>query len=94
MAKRQNRLGPLDHERRQLDNLKTLEPIATPDDLRPLSDALIDLALASLDEVYRIEETQTFEARQLERIHYLANALADKVILVQGEQPAEMPESD
>jgi hypothetical protein len=80
MAKRKNLLGPIDHERHQLLNLKTLEPVTTPEDLRPLSDTLIDLALAALDEVYRLEAGQPCEARRLERIYHLASTLPNMVV--------------
>lgn len=36
MAKRQNRLAPIQHEIRQLIALKTLEPNATPPEARRL----------------------------------------------------------
>jgi hypothetical protein len=75
MAKRTNRLAALDHERHQLEKLKILEPNATPDDLRALSDALIDLAVAALDEVYRLEEGKPLYARRIELIYNLAGDL-------------------
>jgi hypothetical protein len=53
VAKRKNRLKPLEHEGRQLENLKTLEPNTTPPALRPLSAALVDLA--ALGEVEALE---------------------------------------
>ena len=83
MPKRTNRLGPIDHERRQLASLKTLDPIATPDDLRPLSDALIDLAITALDEVYRLEEGRPFNARRIELIYHLTSDLPNVLALEQ-----------
>ena len=47
MAKRQNRLAPIQHEIRQLIALKSLEPNATPADARLLSERLIDVAVAA-----------------------------------------------
>jgi hypothetical protein len=79
MAKRQNRLAALAHESRQLENLKTLEPIATPDAARPLSDALFDLTLATLEELYALEEGQPIEARRLKKIHDLVEQLPSKI---------------
>ena len=87
MPKRDSRLRPIAHERHQLFNLKGLEPITTPDDLRPLSDALVDLAIAALDEVYRLEEGQPCEARRLQRLYHLASSLQDLILFMPpGEQ--------
>lgn len=55
MAKRKNRLRPIEHERRQVELLKTLEPIETPAHYKPLSDALVDLVTVALEEVYDLE---------------------------------------
>ena len=71
MAKRANRLPPIDHERRALEKLKTIEPNATPEDLQPLSDALVDVALAALDEVHRLESGDPFEAKRLQLLYAL-----------------------
>ena len=48
MAKRQNRLAPIQHEIQQLINLKTLEPNATPPDARLLSERPIDVAATTI----------------------------------------------
>jgi hypothetical protein len=82
MPKRTNRLAAIDHERRQLANLKTLDPNATPDNLRPLSEALIDLAIAALDEVYRLEEGRPFNARRIELIYHLSSELPNVITFV------------
>jgi len=80
MPKRENRLKPIAHERRQIENLKALEPVSTPADLKHLSDALIDIASCALDAVYDIEDEGMFEAGQLERLYFLINRLPDTVI--------------
>lgn len=75
MAKRTNRLAAIDHQRRQLETLKTLDPNTTPDDLRPLSDALIDLAVAALDEVSRLEAGQPVDAQHIQTIYEMVKNL-------------------
>lgn len=68
MAKRENRLKPIEHERRQIENLKALEPIATPPELRPLSDGLIDLVLALLDGVSVLESGHQITKTDLQQL--------------------------
>lgn len=80
MAKRENRLKPIEHERRQIENLKTLEPIATPPELRPLSDGLIDLVLAALDGVSVLESGHQITKSDLQQ---LVNLLEDLQKLAQ-----------
>jgi hypothetical protein len=77
MAKRENRLKPIEHERRQIENLKSLEPIATPPDLKPLSDGLIDLALATLEDVYALEAGQVVKKAHLQRLAEMVGQLQD-----------------
>ncbi|MBI5930126.1 MAG: hypothetical protein HY862_12515 [Chloroflexi bacterium] len=77
MAKRENRLKPIEHERRQIENLKTLEPIATPPDLKSLSDGLIDLALAALDGVSVLESGHIIKKADLQQF-------ADMVVHLQS----------
>jgi hypothetical protein len=55
MAKRTDRRKAFRHHQEQLETLKTLDPIATPDRWKPFSDALVDIAIAALDVAYRIE---------------------------------------
>lgn len=74
MAKRENRLKPIEHERRQIENLKTLDPIATPPAMRPLSDGLIDLVLAVLDGVSVLESGHKITQSDLQQ---LANLVED-----------------
>jgi hypothetical protein len=55
VAKRENRIRPIEHEQRQLENLKTLTPNGTLPEWREMSDSLIILALVALDEVASLE---------------------------------------
>ena len=55
MAKRKNRLPPIEHERRQLENLKSLEPNTTPVKYVALSNKFLDIAVAALDMVRALE---------------------------------------
>jgi hypothetical protein len=55
MAKRKNRLPPIEHERRQLENLKNLEPNTTPVKYVALSNKFVDIAVAALDMVRALE---------------------------------------
>ncbi|MBN1287812.1 MAG: hypothetical protein JXB47_20605 [Anaerolineae bacterium] len=79
MAKRQNRLRPIDHEIRQLESLKTLEPITTPDEYLVLSEELIDIAVAALREVYALEEGEHPDPARLDDLYqrvYLVQEMA------------------
>ncbi len=78
MAKRNNRLKSIQHEIRQLQMLKELEPNATPDSLRPLSDALIEIAQEALQEVCQLEEGESPQLIRLSRMLELVDSLADK----------------
>ena len=75
MAKRENRLKPIEHERRQIENLKTLDPITTPPEMRPLSDGLIDLVLAVLDGVAVLESGQKITKSDLQQLANLIEGL-------------------
>lgn len=79
MPKRENRLRAIDHERRQLDMLKTLTPNATPPQLRALSNRLIDLAMAALEEVYALEDGQPAQTERLGRLIALAERLPQAI---------------
>src|SRR5579863_3311275 len=85
MAKRPNRLPPLQHEQHQLDQLKTMLPNTTPAHQRPLSDGLIDVALAALDLVAALENSH---APNFEPLYARVDALADL-----ADQPAPLPEA-
>lgn len=75
MAKRENRLKPIDHERRQIESFKILEPNTTPPNLRPLSNGLIDLATAALDGVYALESGQPITKADLQQLIDLVEQL-------------------
>ena len=55
MAKRPNRLPPIDHEQRQIELLKAMEPNTTPTHYRALSNGLLDVATSALDIVAALE---------------------------------------
>jgi hypothetical protein len=76
MAKRVNRLKPIEHEGRQLENLKTLQPNATPAKYRALSDALVDVAISALEIVYALESANK-GALDFERFYELVDSLED-----------------
>lgn len=82
MAKRQNRIAPIQHEIRQLIALKTLEPNTTLPDLRMLSDRLIDVAAAALVEVAALENG---ELPDVERLNHLLGLVERTLRLAQGE---------
>jgi len=74
MVKRINREGPINHERQQIENLKALVPNTTPEEYRQLSDALVNVILASLDIMRALEigEPPDFDA-----LYDLVDGLAD-----------------
>ena len=78
MAKRKNRITPIEHERRQLENLKGLEPIETPEQYMPLSDALFDLVLLALDEARSLEDGNSPDLERLKALQEMASALTEK----------------
>ncbi|MGB1285077.1 MAG: hypothetical protein ACPG7F_00975 [Aggregatilineales bacterium] len=65
MAKRKNRSGMFEHEMRQLEKLKELEPNITPEKLQGYSDALIDIALMALNEANMLEMGERPELRRI-----------------------------
>lgn len=77
MAKRKNRLPALDHEMRQLEKLKTLEPIATSERWRAFSDQLFDIALAALGTARVLESGKRPGWRRLRELVELVNGLPD-----------------
>lgn len=76
MAKRENRIGPIQHEIRQITNLKTLEPNTTLPEARPFSDCLIDIVLAALEEVATLESGQPVELKRVARLVELFDQMA------------------
>lgn len=85
MAKRPNRIPPIEHNRQQLELLKTLTPNDTPDYYKPLSNGLVDVAISALDIVAALE-TQT--RPDIERLYDLVDGLAD---LVEEAEPQSTP---
>jgi hypothetical protein len=75
MAKRPDRIKPIRHHMSQLEILKTLEPIATPAEVKPLSDSLLDLAIAVLEEVAWLEEGNPRSDDRLKELAAKAAAL-------------------
>lgn len=75
MAKRENRVKPLEHEARQLENLKYLDPITTPEHLRPLSNALLDVAIAAIHEVSALEAGEALNSQRLQSLQQMVNNL-------------------
>lgn len=82
MAKRQNRLAPIQHEIRQIIGLKSLEPNATPPEARLLSERLIDVAVAALMEVAALENGDEVRAGRLNNLLQLTERAMG---LAQGE---------
>ena len=64
MAKRTNRVRPIEHEIRQIENLKSLEPNTTPVKYSALSSRMIDIAIAGLDAVRALEIGQAVDFEQ------------------------------
>ena len=79
MAKRKNRVAPIEHECRQLENLKVLEPNSTTPEARELSNALVDIALAALEEVRNLELGEEPQLKRLETLVELMDTLPQKV---------------
>jgi hypothetical protein len=77
MAKRENRLVPILHEQRAVRNLKAISPAATPPESMPLSNALIDIAVAALDEVAALEDGQNVDLQRLSRLADLVASLPE-----------------
>jgi hypothetical protein len=75
MPKRENRLAPIQHEARQIANLKTLQPNNTLPEAQPYSDTLLDLAVAALEEVAALESGEPVEFKRLSRLMSLVNQL-------------------
>lgn len=77
MAKRENRLVPILHEQRAIRNLKAISPASTPPESMPLSNALIDIAVAALDEVAALEEGHSIDLQRLSRLADLVASLPE-----------------
>jgi hypothetical protein len=74
MSKRENRLTPILHEQRAVRNLKTLVPNTTPPESMALSNALVEIAVAALDEVAALENGESVD---LVRLAQLVDLVAD-----------------
>ena len=77
MSKRKDRLSALEHERTALESLKTAEHNATPTEHQALSEALLDLAIAAITEVYRLEEGEAPKLQRLDAIYKQALTLPE-----------------
>jgi len=77
MAKRENRLVPIQHEQRAVRNLKNISPSATPPESMALSNALIDIAVAALDEVAALEDGQSIDLQRLSKLADLVASLPE-----------------
>lgn len=87
MAKRPNRLPPIEHEKRQLELLKSMEPNTTLAHYHPLSDGLVDVAVSALDIVAALEGNSRPD---FARLYDLVDGLAD---LVDGGSSDDEPDS-
>ena len=77
MAKRENRIAPIQHEIRQITNLKTLLPNATLPEAQPFSDCLIDIAVAALEEVAVLESSQPVKMMRIAHLMELVNQMVE-----------------
>jgi len=75
MAKRENRVKPMEHEARQLEMLKTLDPITTPEHLRPLSNALLDIAITAIHEASALEAGEALSSQRLQTLQQMVTNL-------------------
>jgi hypothetical protein len=78
MPKRQDRLNPIKHHKDSIETLKNLEPVATPDAWRDLSDALFDIAVEALGMAYVIEAGRRPNPQRYERLVELVRSLRGK----------------
>ena len=76
MVKRPNRLPPIEHERRQLEALKGMEPNTTPVQYHALSNGLVDVAISALDIVVALEASGK---PNFGRLYDLVDGLGDLV---------------
>ncbi len=76
MAKRENRIAPIQHEIRQLTNLKTLLPNTTLLEAQPYSDCLVDIAIAALEEAVVLESGQPVGLKRIGRLMELVDQIA------------------
>ena len=79
MAKRKSRINAINHEIRQLEKLKILEPNTTRPEARQLSDALVDIALEALNEIHILETGEAPELKRLRGLIELVDSLPELV---------------
>ncbi len=79
MAKRKSRINAINHELRQIEKLKILEPNTTSPEARQLSDALADIALEALNEVHFLETGESPELKRLGGLVELVDSLPELV---------------
>ncbi len=79
MAKRKSRINAINHELRQLEKLKTLEPNTTKPEALQLSDVLVDIALEALNEVHILETGESPELKRLSGLVELVDSLPELV---------------
>ena len=77
MAKRENRIAPIQHEMRQITNLKSLQPNTTPPEAQRFSDCLIDIAVAALEEVAALETGQPVQLKRITPLMELIDQMVD-----------------
>jgi hypothetical protein len=86
MAKRENRIAPIQHEIRQITNLKTLQPNTTAPEAQRFSDCLIDIAAAALEEVAALESGQPLRLKRIARLMELFDQMVE---VARGDTPKE-----
>ncbi len=79
MAKRKSRIAVIEHEVRQLEKLKELEPNTTPPGSRDLSDALVDIAISAMEEVLLLEAGKEPEMNRLHTLAEMVSTLPTKI---------------
>lgn len=77
MPKRTDRTRAMDHELRQLEMLKTLEPNGTPARWRAFSDGLVDVALEALRVARELEAGRKPDRWQVAHLVSLVRRLPD-----------------
>ena len=77
MAKRENRIAPIQHEMRQIANLKTLLPNTTLPEAQPFSDCLLDIAAAALQEVSELESGEPIQMKRIAHLMELVNQMVE-----------------
>lgn len=79
MAKRKNRVKPIEHHQQQLEALKTLEPISTPERWRAFSAGLVDVAIQALELVRQLEKSGRLGRQQVDTLFAQVQALPERI---------------